>query len=685
MGLRRVALAQGIATCSGACFWILLALSLHPYALGEVGWVYCLSMLCSTLASLGLGKSIVVCHSPSPSTAFYTLLLSSTFVGLPLSFLLHPWAGPLLFSFCLFSLSFHLCLAEADYSHYLLLWVLRSCMLSLPLLLYLLVGEVWVIYLGLVLSHLCPGLSALRRLSVTMVTDKPHPGRLAGFLLTDLGAASLSFLDKVVAGPLLGMTTLGLYYFSCRLFYLLAFLPQTLFFYGLSTGSRRLRRLALRSSLGLLAACLPLSLLLPNAFPDYSACLPAFQLMLLAIVPATLSQVCSAELLSERRPAGTSVAYATAVPLQLLSVLVLGRRFGLMGLAGAFLLTQCVLACMLWLMPRLREESRRICLGLLSLALLCPLLLLSLSMPRYEYGPGYVSAEDLVMDTLVRITVLDENLQLARSAVSKALEEVHRLDRMLSSEEGGTEIWEVNHSAGWVRVSPETYQLLQASLHYARLTGGAFDPTVKPLVDLWMKEVRRTGKLPSRERLEEVRGLVDWRRVRLENGRVRLEQGMELTLGGIAKGYAADRACEILRSAGIRAGMVQIGGEIRVFGKTWEIGIQHPRRPEKLLGRVKLRDAAISTSGDYIRVYFLGSRRLHHIIDPRTGEPATGCQSVTVIAPTGMEADALSTAAFVLGPQAGLELLENLGLQGVIVDSEGKIYWTENLSWSPES
>ena len=678
MDLKLVAAAQVLATLSGALFWLALALLLHPFAFGEVGWLYSLSMLASTAACLGLGKSMVVSKSPSPHLSFYLTLLSSTVSGAALS-LLNPWAGLLVFGLSLFSLSFHLELSQQDSKGYLLLWLLRSALLPLPVLLYLWGGKTWLILFGLFLSHFLPSIPfLLKRLSVTIVTPKPGP-KIVGYLLSDLGSASLGFLDKVAAGRLLGMEVLGLYYFSTRFFYLLAALPQTLFFYSLSTGSKGMRSLALKSSLLLLGTSLPLSFLVPQLFPDYSGSTTALRIILLSLVPATVSQVCSAELLSEQKPAGASSAYAATVPFQLLSLVVLGRRFGLLGLSLSFLLTQSLLASLLLLLPRVKGEGRRTVVGLACLSFLLPLLLTTLSLPRFEHGAGYVKAEDLAMDTLVRVTALDENLGRAREAVERALQEIHRLEDLLSSEKEGTEIWRLNHSSSWVDLSPETVQVLQEALRYAELSGGAFDPSIKPLVDLWMKKVKETGRLPSAGELEEARALVNWRWLVLENGRARFErEGMQVTLGGIAKGYAADRACEILRSSGVGAGMVQIGGEIRVFGKSWRIGIQHPRKPEEILQSIELTEGAVSTSGDYVRMYFLGSLRIHHIINPRTGEPATECQSVTVVAGRGVDADALSTAAFVLGPTAGKELLENLGVHGLFVTSTGEIRTTEN-------
>jgi len=145
-------------------------------------------------------------------------------------------------------------------------------------------------------------------------------------------------------------------------------------------------------------------------------------------------------------------------------------------------------------------------------------------------------------------------------------------------------------------------------------------------------------------------------------------------LGGIAKGYAVDRACEVLLESGIRQALVDIGGDIRAVGTgSWTIAIQHPRQEDKWLGVIKLENKAIATSGDYRRYFFLGDMRVHHIIDPRTGRPADECMSVTIIADNCTAADALSTAVFVAGPEKGKWLLDFLGIKGVIVSSDGQL------------
>jgi thiamine biosynthesis lipoprotein len=161
---------------------------------------------------------------------------------------------------------------------------------------------------------------------------------------------------------------------------------------------------------------------------------------------------------------------------------------------------------------------------------------------------------------------------------------------------------------------------------------------------------------------------------------------MQISLGGIAKGYAVDRAAEVLRESGIKGGIVSAGGDLVAFGKredreSWKVGVRNPRDPSKNICVIPVSNLAVATSGDYERYRMAGGRRYHHIIDPRTGYPSKGCMSVTVLAGHALDADALATAVFVLGPGEGRALLEKLpDVEGIIVDGEGKVTASSGLA-----
>ena len=230
---------------------------------------------------------------------------------------------------------------------------------------------------------------------------------------------------------------------------------------------------------------------------------------------------------------------------------------------------------------------------------------------------------------------------------------------------------------------PEVASALAAALEVASASGGGFDPTILPLVRLWSFDTG--GRLPPAADIRQARRRVDWRRVSLDaEGRYRLPEGLELDLGGIAQGAVVDLLGAWLEQKGFRQYLVEASGDILASGTKgregpWSVGIRHPRDSRAFVGIVKLgepgRKIAIVTSGDYERSFEQGGRQYHHILDPATGYPALGLASVTVIAPTCTEADALSTAAFVLGPERGLELLEGRpGVEGLLIaEREGRL------------
>ena len=230
---------------------------------------------------------------------------------------------------------------------------------------------------------------------------------------------------------------------------------------------------------------------------------------------------------------------------------------------------------------------------------------------------------------------------------------------------------------------PEVASALAAALEVASSSGGAFDPTVLPLVRLWSFDTG--GRLPPPAEIQEARRRVDWRRVsRDAQGRYRLPEGFGLDLGGIAQGAVVDLLGAWLEQRGFQRYLVEASGDILIAGpkardQPWTVAIRHPRRGQEFVGILKLgepgRKLAIVTSGDYERFFEQGGRRYHHILDPATGYPAMGLASVTVIAPTCTEADALSTAAFVLGPERGFRLLESRpGVEGLLIaERNGKL------------
>jgi thiamine biosynthesis lipoprotein len=266
-----------------------------------------------------------------------------------------------------------------------------------------------------------------------------------------------------------------------------------------------------------------------------------------------------------------------------------------------------------------------------------------------------VDGTEFAFGSYVRIRVLAEAPPIAETALACAFTEVHRLDTLWSAFLPSSEVAGVNRHRGQA-VRAETRELVGRALEVCREVDGALDVTILPVSEAWGFRDERY-RVPDSAELAAALEPVDFRQVRLSGDSVWLAGTAQLDLGAVAVGAAVDRAVGLLKEAGAKQGLVDAGGDIRVFGdRVWRIGIQNPRGPGVI--RVhQLMDRAVSTSGDYQKYFESDGRRYHHIIDPRTGYPADGCASVTVFAPTAFEADAYATAAFVLGPEAAHDIL----------------------------
>jgi len=305
---------------------------------------------------------------------------------------------------------------------------------------------------------------------------------------------------------------------------------------------------------------------------------------------------------------------------------------------------------------------------------------------------GWIQREQAVMGTAIRVELWSDDARLGAAAAAAVMGEMHRIDRRMSPHKADSELSRINQGAGVrpVSLSDEMFRLLTRAQEFAELSQGAFDITYAAAGHLYDY---RAGVRPDAETLAAVRAAIGWRHVELD-ARTRtvrfLRPGMRIDLGGFAKGYAVDNAIALLRQLGIRHAYVAAGGDSRVLGdrrgRPWTVAIRDPRRPGQVVAVLPLEDTAISTSGDYER-YFdepgLGGEvtRHHHLIDPATGLSPRGVTSVTILAPDGLTAEALSKTVFVLGPARGLELLETIpGVDAVIIDSHGRLHATPGLT-----
>jgi thiamine biosynthesis lipoprotein len=280
------------------------------------------------------------------------------------------------------------------------------------------------------------------------------------------------------------------------------------------------------------------------------------------------------------------------------------------------------------------------------------------------------------------------------SAIGEAFDRVGELERTLNEWIPDSDVSKVNEAAGAeapVPVSAEMIRVLQVAQEVAQKSGGAFDVTWAVLRQAWgsfdSADLDPLSK-PFRAKVERLREKIGWEKVEVDPvaKTVRLaDRGMQMGLGGIAKGFAVDEAGAVLIRRGFPNFVIDGGGDVlahgRHGGRDWTVGIRHPRRPRgETFAILPVRDRAVATTGDYERFLEVGGMRWSHIIDPHTGFPATGCVAVTVVHPSAMVADALATAVFVLGPAAGLELIRSYpGADAVIVDPNLGVRVTPDL------
>ncbi len=307
--------------------------------------------------------------------------------------------------------------------------------------------------------------------------------------------------------------------------------------------------------------------------------------------------------------------------------------------------------------------------------------------PQSSLSSSIFKYHQVSMGTVVEITIIGEDEEAAKKATLQAFQEIKRIEQLMSPWIESSDVSRMNQSAGkeWVKVSQETLKVIKEAKEISELSEGGFDITIGPLTQLW-RMAREKKVPPPVEEVKQKLDLVNFKNMMMDQeGKVFLKKrGMAIDLGGIAKGYAVDRAFELLNSLEYKNLIVNAGGDLRVGGskldQPWAIGIQDPRSSQKMMARISVSNAAIATSGDYERFFMYQGKRYHHIFNPKTGFPTEDCQSVTIVCTDGMTADALATAVFVLGPEKGYALCQKLNdVDCLIVDKEGKISLSQGL------
>jgi thiamine biosynthesis lipoprotein len=295
-----------------------------------------------------------------------------------------------------------------------------------------------------------------------------------------------------------------------------------------------------------------------------------------------------------------------------------------------------------------------------------------------------------IMGTAISVELWHEDAGAAREAIEAVMAEMRRIDESMSPWIETSELAKINREGSLhpVAISDEMMRLLQQSLRYSQLTDGAFDISFASVGYLYDY---RKHQQPTQQQIDAHIDAVDYRAIELDTERRTVhfrKPDMRIDLGGIAKGYAVDRGADILEKRGITNAIVTAGGDSHILGdrrgRPWMVGIKNPRDRSKVAVLLPLADTAISTSGDYERFFMDGDRRVHHILNPKTGKSASEVESVSVLAPYGFDTDPLTKIFFVLGIEAGMKFIDTQpGVDAIVIGSDGKLYYSKNLS-APE-
>ena len=295
------------------------------------------------------------------------------------------------------------------------------------------------------------------------------------------------------------------------------------------------------------------------------------------------------------------------------------------------------------------------------------LLIIGCGAPQKEYNYS-----NFLFGSPCNITFYYIGDQRAKEIIDVVDLELTRLDSLLNYFSETSLVTELNRNFR-VKASGDIIFLVGMCDSVSRLTDGLFDVTVAPLLEIW-GFYRGEKRIPNDDEIAKTRQLVDFRRVRINEDSIIIDPGMRIDFGGIAQGYAADRAALILRQRHVKSAIIDIGGEVLTIGSSpqgrpWRVGIRNPRG-KGIIETIELKDLAVSTSGDYEKFFIVDDRRYPHIINPKSGLPAQKFASVTVVADNAAYADAMSTAIAVMGPSAGADFLDSMHIRGIIYYEE---------------
>ena len=315
--------------------------------------------------------------------------------------------------------------------------------------------------------------------------------------------------------------------------------------------------------------------------------------------------------------------------------------------------------------------------------------------------PSSVISEELVLHKKIlklmgnrfEISVLSDDILHADACIESAVEEIQRIETLLTTFNESSETNLINQNAGIspAQVSKEIFNLISRSQRISELTQGAFDITYGSIDKrFWNFDVNMT-ELPDAELAKQSVSLVNYRNIILDEKKETVflkKKGMRIGFGGIGKGYAAERAKIILKEKGVKSGIVNAAGDLTAWGfqangKPWTIGIADPESKNQPFSTLKITDAAVATSGNYEKYAIINGKKYSHTIDPKTGFPVGGIKSVTIICPNAEFADAMATPIMVMGVQVGLSMINQMQqIACIIIDDQNRVYYSKNINLS---
>jgi thiamine biosynthesis lipoprotein len=299
----------------------------------------------------------------------------------------------------------------------------------------------------------------------------------------------------------------------------------------------------------------------------------------------------------------------------------------------------------------------------------------------------------MLMGNSFQISAVDDDEIRANQCIESGIHEIQRIEKLLTTFSKDSETNLINENAGIapVAISRETFDIIERSIRISRVTQGAFDITYGS-VDKRLWNFDTTMKaLPDKETAKKMVRLINYRNIILDKERCTVflrEAGMRIGFGGIGKGYAAERAKQVMKEMGVESGIVNASGDLATWGyqpdeQPWTIGIANPNAKGSIFSYMDITNLAIATSGNYEKYIMINGKKYSHTIDPRTGLPVTGIKSVTIISANAEIADAMATPVMIMGIYAGLHLINQMNdIETIIIDDDDKIYTSDNIHFT---